>query len=165
MRFLYSSSDSAKSSQLDKYKNYLYISVFSRILWNFVNIIDLTSLPGWCSCCLLSLVYYLYENNKSGFIATSDKHPLHETLNLANSICNSNPTCDQHSRYLRKRFVYIMTLIYWQRFISILPWIRNHMPSRAWNGISHPNDAAVEVWVSISNFIPYFITDVITCPC
>ena len=46
-------------------------------------------------------------------------------------------------------------------------WISNHMPSRVWDKITCPfpnsNDAAVEIWKWISNFIPTKM-DVITYP-
>ena len=43
-------------------------------------------------------------------------------------------------------------------------WISNQMRSNEWDIITYPspnfNGTAVEVWGSISNFIPYFITRV-----
>ena len=53
---------------------------------------------------------------------------------------------------------------------TLIPaWISNHMPSKVWDGITHPflnlNDCAVEVCERICNFILHFIIDVITDPC
>ena len=54
-------------------------------------------------------------------------------------------------------------------FTLIPVWIRNRMPSEVWDEIIYPfpnfNGCTVKVWECISNFIPHFITDVITYPC
>ena len=64
----------------------------------------------------------------------------------------------------------IMTLIHKGTYLSGPPtWISNQMISKVWNEITYPflnfNGCTVEVKEWISNFIPYFIMDVLTDPC
>ena len=53
------------------------------------------------------------------------------------------------------------------RYICI--WISNHKPSKLWYEITYPfpnfNGTAIEVWEWLSNFILYFIMDVIINSC
>ena len=46
--------------------------------------------------------------------------------------------------------------------------ISNHMPSKVCGEITYPfpnfNGATVKIWEGISNFLPYFIINVITYP-
>ena len=52
---------------------------------------------------------------------------------------------------------------------SILVWRSIHIHSKVWDEIIDPflnfNGATVEDWEWINNFIPHFITTVITYPC
>ena len=54
--------------------------------------------------------------------------------------------------------------------LTLIPaWICNHMLSKMWDDITYPfsnfNGANIEIWEWISDFIPHFIMDLITCPC
>ena len=58
---------------------------------------------------------------------------------------------------------------YWYGSTVNPAWTSNDMPTKVWNKITYPfqdfNDATVEVWKWIRNFIPHLIMDVITYPC
>ena len=57
-------------------------------------------------------------------------------------------------------FLNIRGPFYWHRLTLIIAWISNQMPSKAWDEITYPfsnfNDATIEVWEWISNFMSLY---------
>ena len=53
--------------------------------------------------------------------------------------------------------------------LALPTWISTYVPTNVWDEIIYPfpnfNRATGEVWEWISNFLPYFIMDVIILPC
>ena len=58
---------------------------------------------------------------------------------------------------------------YWHGLTLIPAWISNHMPIKVWDEVTYPFPICpqlhVEVWEWVSDFIPYFIKDVIAYTC
>ena len=59
--------------------------------------------------------------------------------------------------------------IYYHGLTLILTWISNYIHYEVWDEVTYQfpdfNGATVEVWESISNFIPHLSGRVITYPC
>ena len=65
---------------------------------------------------------------------------------------------------------YTRGLFYYEHISTSIPvCIGDHMPNRVWDEITYPfpnfDSCTVEVEEWVSNFVPYFIMDVITFPC
>ena len=118
----------------------------------------------YCKCnCFTNDKYRHYNNNRKAIVCFS--HWLNNNWNYAIT----------YLPYRRKKLSFMALLSSkpsvapFTRGLTLIPvWISNHMLKNGWNGISYPfpnfSGSAIEVWESISNFIPHIIMDVITYP-
>ena len=143
-----------------KHSEFLYIHI--AVLLAFHNVCRL-------------LVCYKYLNSSGAFskISINKAFPSHHCPRVIGNTFHR--PCLWASEYSKKfKLVSLNMSIprgpFYQHGLILIPaWICNHMPSEVWDEITYPfpnfDDATVEVWQWINDFVPHFMMDVITYPC